>query len=111
DVVLIGATTENPSFEVVSALLSRTKVYMLRALETGEVVILLKRALTMPERGLKHLDLKISDDLLTEIATASGGDARSALNTLELAAQTAADGIVDRQGVADALQRKILLYD
>src|ERR1035438_8077103 len=111
DVVLIGATTENPSFEVVSALLSRTKVYILRALDTPEIVLLLRRALTIPQRGLGHLNLKISDELAEEIATASSGDARAALNTLEVAAQAARDGIIDKQAVADALQRKILLYD
>jgi putative ATPase len=111
DVVLIGATTENPSFEVVSALLSRTKVYSLRALETEEVVRLLKRALEMPNRGLGHLGLKVSDELLDEIAVASSGDARAALNTLEIAAESAKNGLIDRQTVADSLQRKVLLYD
>lgn len=111
DVVLIGATTENPSFEVVSALLSRTKVYSLRALETPEVVVLLKRALTTPERGLGHLGLKISDDLVDEIAVDSSGDARSALNTLEIAAGLARNGIIDQQALADAMQHKVLLYD
>ena len=111
DVVLIGATTENPSFEVISALLSRTKVYQLQALSTAEAVALLRRALETPGRGLGHLRLSISDELLEEIARASSGDARSALNTLELAAQSAQDGIIDRQVVADALQRKVLLYD
>ncbi len=111
DVVLIGATTENPSFEVVSALLSRTKVYSLRALETEEVVTLLKRAVETPERGLGHLGLKIQDELFDEIAIASSGDARAALNTLEIAAQAAQEGTIDRQTVADALQRKVLLYD
>ncbi len=111
DVVLIGATTENPSFEVVSALLSRTKVYTLRALETADVVVLLKRALAIPVRGLGHLELKVSEDLLDEMAVASSGDARAALNTLEIAAESAKDGVIDRQTVADALQRKVLLYD
>lgn len=111
DIVLIGATTENPSFEVVSALLSRTKVYVLKALETPELVLLLKRALETPVRGLGHLNLKIGDELLDEIAVASSGDARAALNTLEIAANLATAGVVDRQAVADALQRKILLYD
>jgi putative ATPase len=111
DVVLIGATTENPSFEVVSALLSRTKVYSLRALETPEIVTLLKRALETTQRGLGHLNLKISDELLDEIAVASSGDARVALNTLEIAAELARDSTVDPQAVADALQRKVLLYD
>jgi putative ATPase len=111
DVILIGATTENPSFEVVSALLSRTKVYVLNALETGEVVTLLKRALETPGRGLRDLNLTVPDDLLDEIATASNGDARAALNTLEVAAGMAREGVIDRQTVADALQRKVLLYD
>jgi putative ATPase len=111
DVVLIGATTENPSFEVIAALLSRTKVYSLRALQTAEVVTLLKRALEMPDRGLGHLALKISDELLDEIAVSSSGDARAALNTLEIAAALAQDGEIGRQAVADAMQRKMLLYD
>jgi len=111
DVVLIGATTENPSFEVISALLSRTKVYQLQALSTAEVVTVLRRALETPGRGLGHLRLRISDELLEEIAVASSGDARSALNTLELASESAQDGVVNEQAVADALQRKVLLYD
>jgi putative ATPase len=111
DVVLIGATTENPSFEINSALLSRTKVYVLYALETAQLAGLLRRALETPERGLGHLHLQIDEDLLSEIAIASSGDARSALNTLEIAAGLATDGKIDRQAVADAMQRKILLYD
>jgi putative ATPase len=111
DVVLIGATTENPSFEVVSALLSRTKVYTLRALDTEEIVVLLRRALAMPGRGLGHLSLSIADELLHEIAVGSSGDARAALNTLEIAAGLARDGVVGPEAVADALQRKVLLYD
>jgi putative ATPase len=111
DVVLIGATTENPSFEVVSALLSRTKVYSLRALETPEVVTLLKRAVNTPARGLGHLGLTIADELLNEIAVASSGDARAALNTLEIAATLADHGVITDEAVADALQRKVLIYD
>ena len=111
DVVLIGATTENPSFEINSALLSRTKVYVLYALETPQLTALLRRALETPDRGLGHLHILIDDDLLAEIAVASSGDARSALNTLEVAAGLATDGQIDRQAIADALQRKILLYD
>ena len=111
DVVLIGATTENPSFEVVSALLSRMKVYSLHALTTGQVVGLLRRALALPGRGLGHLRLDISERLLEEIAVGSNGDARSALNTLEIASSMAREGKIERDAVADALQRKILLYD
>jgi putative ATPase len=110
-VILIGATTENPSFEVIGALLSRTKVYVLRPLETSDIVLLLKRALDAPARGLGHFRLKISDDLLDEIAIASNGDARTAYNTLELAAQAAQTGVIGKEAVADALQRKVLLYD
>lgn len=111
DVVLIGATTENPSFEVVSALLSRTRVYALRGLETPEIVLLLRRALDDPHRGLGKFLLKISDELFDEIAVASNGDARSALNTLELIAAVAKTGTVTREVVSDALQKKVLLYD
>ena len=111
DVILIGATTENPSFEVVSALLSRTKVYALRGLERPEIVLLLRRALDNPDRGLGKFLLKISDELLDEIAIASSGDARTALNTLELVAELTKTGTVTRQTVADALQRRVLLYD
>lgn len=105
DVVLIGATTENPSFEINSALLSRTNVYTLKALETPQLAGLLRRALET------DLHLQAADELLTEIAVGASGDARSALNTLELAASMAKDGIIDRQALADAMQRKILLYD
>lgn len=111
DVTLIGATTENPSFEVVSALLSRTKVYTLQALDTAQVIALLKRALALPGRGLGDRHLEVSDQLLEDIAIHSSGDARSALNTLEIAAGLANDGVITAEIVADAAQRKILLYD
>lgn len=96
DIILIGATTENPSFEVNAALLSRSKVYMLRALTTEEIVPLLRRAFPGP------------DDLLEQIAAASNGDARSAYNTLEIATSS---GELTPQSVTDALGRKVLLYD
>lgn len=111
DVVLIGATTENPSFEVVSALLSRTKVYSLHALSTEEIVTLLRRALETEGRGLGHLQLQIPDELLEQIAVSSSGDARSALNTLELAAAMAQGSDLTAETVNDALQQKVLLYD
>jgi putative ATPase len=101
DIVLIGATTENPSFEVNAALLSRSRVYMLRALTTEEIVVLLQRAL--PEVGVQA-----SDELLEQIATAANGDARAAYNTLEIAASA---GGITQQSVTDALGRKVLLYD
>jgi len=119
DIVLIGATTENPSFEVIAALLSRAKTYMLSALSTDEVVALLRRALRDEEHGLGSQRVEISDELLRQIAVFSNGDARAAYNTLE-AAVTAApcqgkgDGqrpVVTEGIIEDAIQRKILLYD
>ena len=101
DVILIGATTENPSFEVISALLSRSKVYALRPLTVPEIVELLKR-------GLKALDAGATEEILEQIAVYANGDARQAYNTLEVAA---ASGAITRQSVEDALQRKTLLYD
>ncbi len=116
DIVLIGATTENPSFEVIPALLSRAKVYMLSALSTDEVVALLERALKDPERGLARGRVVISPELLHQIAVFSNGDARAAFNTLETAAAAAdrdAEGraVVTEKIIEDAIQRKVLLYD
>jgi putative ATPase len=111
DVTLIGATTENPSFEVISALLSRAKVYALRALTVEEIVGLLRRALAEEERGLGSLRLEAADALLEQIAIYSSGDARTAYNVLELVAAGAEDGRITPQAVEDALQRKVLLYD
>ncbi len=111
DVTLIGATTENPSFEVISALLSRTQVYALRALAVPEVVTLLKRALADQERGLGARGLIAPEDLLEQIAIFAGGDARSAYNTLESAAAASEGPELSRQAVEDAIQRKVLLYD
>ena len=101
DIILIGATTENPSFEVNAALLSRSKVYMLRALTTEEIVTLLRRALPV-------VGASASDEILEKIAVASNGDARTGYNTLEIAA---AGGEITEQAVIDALGRKVLLYD
>src|SRR5271165_311631 len=104
DVILIGATTENPSFEVISALLSRAKVYSLRPLTEDEIVLLLGRAAPV-------LQVQADEDLLRQIAIYSNGDARTAYNILELAAAAATDGVITTQGIEDSLQRKILLYD
>jgi putative ATPase len=111
DVILIGATTENPSFEVISALLSRTKVYMLRPLSVAEIVGLLKRALEDTERGLGRLGLSAPEGLLEQIAIYAGGDARAAYNALELAAAASQGPVLSQQAVEDAIQRKVLLYD
>jgi len=104
DVILIGATTENPSFEVISALLSRTKVYMLKPLTEDEVFSLLQRALPV-------LKIEAPEDLLRQIALFSNGDARTAYNILELAAAASKDGHLTAEAVEDSMQRRMLLYD
>ena len=104
DIVLIGATTENPSFEVISALLSRSRVYVLRGLSAPEAVTLLKRALPL-------VNLQASDELLEQIAIYANGDARQAYNTLETAAAAAPGGELTAEAVQDAINRKMLLYD
>ncbi|HTS49144.1 MAG TPA: replication-associated recombination protein A [Bryobacteraceae bacterium] len=104
DIILIGATTENPSFEVISALLSRTKVYMLKPLTEDEILGLLGRALGV-------LKVEASEELLRQIAIYANGDARTAYNILELAAAASEDGHLTAQAVEDSLQRKMLLYD
>jgi len=119
DVVLIGATTENPSFEVISALLSRAKVYMLSALSTDEVLRLLERALKDAQRGLGNEKVEIAPELLRQIAVFANGDARAAYNTLEVevaAAPREGEGdarraVITEAILEDTLQRKMLLYD
>jgi len=115
---LIGATTENPSFEINSALLSRTRVYVLQPLSEEQIVLLLERALEDRERGLGPMELRASSDVLKKIANYSNGDARSAYNVLEVAAGLALERGRAKTGaeitdelVHDALQRRILLYD
>jgi putative ATPase len=104
DIVLIGATTENPSFELNAALLSRSKVYMLRALTDDEIVELLRRALPL-------VNAAADDQTLAKIAAASNGDARAAYNTLEVAAAANPDRAITDQALTDAIGRKVLLYD
>src|ERR1035438_9354460 len=111
---LIGATTENPSFEINSALLSRCRVYVLKPLTEDQIVVLLRRALTDRERGLGEKNLTASDDVLKKIANYTSGDARSAYNVLEVAAglaQKNAQGAreITDDIVRDALQKRILL--
>ena len=126
---LIGATTENPSFEINSALLSRCRVYVLKPLTEEQIVALLRRALTDHERGLGEMNLTASDDVLKKIASYTSGDARSAYNVLEVAARLAAVPLLAKDArngaptsvspspeitddiVRDALQKRILLYD
>jgi putative ATPase len=113
---LIGATTENPSFEINGALLSRCRVYVLQPLTEDQLVQLLRRALADEERGLGAMKLRASDDILRTIAGYTSGDARSAYNVLEVAASLAQSSPatppeITAEMVRDALQRRILLYD
>ena len=128
---LIGATTENPSFEINSALLSRCRVYVLKPLTEEQIVLLLRRALTDRERGLGNMNLAASDDVLKKIASYTSGDARSAYNVIEVAAgltrsksppsrkEREEDGApaqndsreITDEIVRDALQKRTLLYD
>lgn len=113
-IILIGATTENPSFEVNSALLSRCKVFVLKALTNGDLVKLLKYALTSP-KGFDELKIKIDDDLLYMIAGFSNGDARVALNTLEMAVFNGSfvddQVIINKEIIEQCINQKSLLYD
>ena len=113
-IILIGATTENPSFEINAALLSRCKVFVLQALSIDEVVSLLKRAIH-DERGFGYQKIGISEDMLRTIATFANGDARSALSTLEM---VILNGDMDENGIhismeilEQCISRKSLLYD
>lgn len=133
---LIGATTENPSFEIISALLSRSRVYVLKPLTEEQIVLLLKRVISDTERGLGAMKLSASDDVLRQIAAYSSGDARSAYNVLEVVAALVTSGAgsdssksarggaaslptattsdapeITTEIVQDALQKRVLLYD
>jgi putative ATPase len=111
---LIGATTENPSFEINAALISRCRVYTLQALSEEEVVGLLRRALADTERGLGASGIQADDEALASIAAYASGDARTALNALEVAARLAegrGEKLLTKELAAEAMQRRMLLYD
>ena len=111
---LIGATTENPSFEIISALLSRCRVYVLQPLSEEQIGALLRRALEDTERGLGGRGLTADDEALTLIASYSSGDCRTAYNTLEVAAQLVADQDqkrIDKAIATEAIQQRVLMYD
>lgn len=108
---IIGATTENPSFEVIAPLLSRCKVLVLNPLTEDEIKGILSQALADRERGLGAMDLVIEDDALAFMAEQAGGDARVALNTLETASRLASNGAVSLDTAREAVQKKPLLYD
>jgi putative ATPase len=116
-IVLIGATTENPSFSVISALMSRCKVFVLKSLTTDDLESILRAALADAERGLKAEQVDVSDEVITRIASLADGDARRALNLLELAAGVSAKTedsgrkIVTIDGLRQVLQRQQLVYD
>jgi putative ATPase len=115
-VTLIGATTENPSFEVISPLLSRSRVFRLEGLDEEQIEELLRRALTDDERGIADMKATVDDATLRSLAGVSGGDARIALNALELAAQTAKPDAKGRRHVTmehveEALQHRAAMYD
>ena len=117
DIVLVGATTENPSFEINAALLSRSTVFVLKPLSRDEVSSILSRAIANRERGLGQRRLEVTDDAVEMIARYSNGDARVALNLLELAAAVASasdattPGRVDLDLLQKAIQKRALLYD
>ena len=116
-VTLIGATTENPSFEVNAALLSRCRVFTLKGLSEEQVQSILRRALADPKRGLGAMNMRIDDDALAAIAVFANGDARTALNVLELAAQGSAESAAGDTRtltltlVEEVMQHRALLYD
>ncbi len=115
DITLIGATTENPSFEVNAALLSRSKVFVLKPLDEAALVRILRRAMTDTERGLGKQHPEASDEVLGAIARYASGDARSALNLLQLAVATApqpaGSAVIDMPLLERTIQKRALLYD
>jgi putative ATPase len=111
-IALIGATTENPSFEVIGALLSRSRVFVLASLDPADLARLLRRALTDAEHGLGSLDVRADDDAITLISTEADGDARRALNTLEAAATLVGrGGTIDATLAREAMQLRFARYD
>ena len=110
-IILIGATTENPSFEVIGPLLSRCRVFVLERLDAPQIEKILKTALEDSENGLGTRKIKIKPEVLRFLAQSSNGDARIALNALEIAANLSKTGEISQSLVEDALQHKALLYD
>jgi putative ATPase len=115
-IILIGATTENPYFEVNQALISRSRLFQLRALTEADVVELMRRALADKERGYGERNVQVDDDALRHLAHVAGGDARNALNALELAVESTPsdfEGVVhiDLAVAQDSIQRRAILYD
>jgi putative ATPase len=114
-IVLIGATTENPSFEVISPLLSRCRVFILGQLTEDDVVSIMKRAINDGEKGFGRTKIEVSDDDLHYLAHLAAGDARTALNAFEMVVQSLDDGagrvVLDRAAIEEAAQKKMIFYD
>ncbi|QBB70533.1 replication-associated recombination protein A [Pseudolysobacter antarcticus] len=110
-ILFVGATTENPSFELNSALLSRCRVHVMDALKVPDIVAALKRALADAERGLGAMQLDVGDDSLQLIAQAADGDVRRALTLLEIAADVAVDGVIDQRTLAQVLADRTRRFD
>ena len=115
-IILVGATTENPSFEVNSALLSRSKVYVLQPLSPDDIVVMLRRALSDSERGLGRFQVNADDAALRSVAVYANGDARVSLNLLEqavhaLSPQSDGARVLDAAALAGLIERRALLYD
>ena len=114
-VTLIGATTQNPYFDVIKALVSRSRIFELRPLSEQDILTLLNRALKDPEQGYGKRDILVDDDALEHLARISGGDARNALNALELAVETTPDQDgtlhITLQVAQESIQKRAVLYD
>jgi putative ATPase len=111
DVILFGSTTENPSFEVISPLLSRTKVLVLKPLTAEALTKIVNDALADESSGLGKMKLRIDEAALEMIINYANGDARRALNSLEIVSNLAKSGVITAENVQEALQKRVLLYD
>jgi putative ATPase len=111
DVILFGSTTENPSFEVISPLLSRTKVLVLKPLTAEALTKIVNDALADEASGLGKMKLRIDEAALEMIINYANGDARRALNSLEIVSNLAKNGVITAENVQEALQKRVLLYD
>ncbi len=114
-IVLIGSTTENPYFEVIAPLVSRSRVFQLKPLSEEELALILRRALADEERGYGKLEVEVDDEAMAHLVRVAGGDARTALNALELAVETTRpdDGVIhiDLAVAEESIQRRALVYD
>ncbi|HRY37042.1 MAG TPA: replication-associated recombination protein A [Candidatus Magasanikbacteria bacterium] len=111
DIILIGATTENPSFEIIRALLSRSRVFVLKSLSEEELFQVVKRALVDENVGLGTMKIKIDDEVIKTIVFFSGGDARTALNILELAVKLNKEGKIDKSDIKESAQKVNVVFD